>query len=547
MKTSYHFSPEWALLNHPSNQHYRSVRSNHIELMNMIAPKPKDKVDTPIPEHSPSKFFPTSSNWGRRKSVGNNFVEANSYLQLAKQMLDDLDWSLNQLSTIKTSMSVSDMARNKFKSMINKQFIISNTEDKEDSTNQKSNCQTQEFIFNTFLNRHSILSPSNTSPDWNTSHRRHSHDISLDYTVSPPTSGDHIPKFGISCNKEEELESVFMEMDNWGMDIFRLDEITDHQPLTAIVYRIFLDRNLLEDFKIPKKTCVMFLTALEASYLREVPYHNSKHAADVTQTTQVLLKMNTLEDVFTPLEILSALFAAAIHDAGHPGVTNQYLVNTSSELALLYNDESVLENYHVSTAFKILQKEECNILSSFGKQERQTFRKMVIDLVLATDMSKHMTLLADMKTMLETKTFTGTEDLKLDDYSDRMLVLQTLLHCADLSNPAKPLPLYVKWCGLIMEEFFQQGDKERKSNMEISPMCDRFNAAIERTQVGFIDFVVRPVWETWADLVNPDAQEILDTIESNKHYYQSKLGALRSRTTSWKKNSLKEEDEVDDE
>ena len=83
-------------------------------------------------------------------------------------------------------------------------------------------------------------------------------------------------------------------------------------------------------------------------------------------------------------------------------------------------------------------------------------------------------------------------------------------------------------------------------NMDISPMCDRFNAAIEKTQVGFIEFVVRPVWETWADLVNPDAQEILETLEKNKQYYQAKIGALRSRTTSsstMKKESFKEEDE----
>ena len=46
------------------------------------------------------------------------------------------------------------------------------------------------------------------------------------------------------------------------------------------------------------------------------------------------------QSVFTPLEIMSALFAAAIHDVDHPGVTNQYLVSTSSELAIIYNDES---------------------------------------------------------------------------------------------------------------------------------------------------------------------------------------------------------------
>ena len=442
--------------------------------------------------------------------------------------------------------------------MINEQLNVCNgvyTEagfDNED-VRQRSNHQTQEYILSTFLDREThlqkILSPSKTTPALQPpppgSLRTLRGSISLDCSLGPPTGGTYIPKFGITCENEEALETALSSMNKWGMDIFNLDEITNHQPLTALVYNIFQERDLLVTFKIPRKTCIMFLVALESAYLKEVPYHNSKHAADVTQTTQVLLNMNALEDVFTPLEILSVLFAAAVHDAGHPGFTNQYLVNTNSELALLYNDESVLENYHVSTAFQILQKEECNILANFSKEQRMSFRKIVIDLVLATDMSKHMTLLADMKTMLETKDFTGSNDLKLDDYSDRMLVLQTMLHCADLSNPAKPLPLYVAWCGLVMEEFFQQGDRERKMNIEISPMCDRFNAAIEKTQVGFIDFVVRPVWETWADLVNPDAQEILETLERNKNYYQAKIGALRSRTTSVRNDSFKEEDEDD--
>ena len=59
------------------------------------------------------------------------------------------------------------------------------------------------------------------------------------------------------------------------------------------------------------------------------------------------------QNVFTDLEILAAIFSCAIHDVDHPGLTNQYLINTSSELALMYNDESVLENHHLAVAFKV--------------------------------------------------------------------------------------------------------------------------------------------------------------------------------------------------
>merc|ERR1712038_1560207 len=98
-----------------------------------------------------------------------------------------------------------------------------------------------------------------------------------------------------------------------------------------------------------------------------------------------------------------------------------------------------------------------------------------------------------------------------------------MVHCADLSNPTKPLECYKVWVGRIMEEFFQQGDKEREAGLDISPMCDRYNATVEKSQVGFIGYIVHPLWETWADLVHPDAQDILDTLEDNRDWYQSQM------------------------
>ncbi|XP_053203195.1 cAMP-specific 3',5'-cyclic phosphodiesterase-like isoform X3 [Panonychus citri] len=343
-------------------------------------------------------------------------------------------------------------------------------------------------------------------------------------TLSHTNSLTKLPKFGVETIHEPELTKLFTDVNKWGLDVFKISEYSGCHPLTATMYTIFRERDLLKTFKISSKKFVACAITLEEHYLK-VPYHNSTHAADVTQSVHVLLLAPALESVFTDLEILAVLFSAAIHDIDHPGVTNQYLINTSSELALMYNDESILENHSLAVAFKILQDESTDIFDKLTKKQRQTLRKMTIDMVLATDMSKHLSLLADLKTMVETKKVAGSGFLLLDNYTERIQVLQNIIHCADLSNPTKPLNLYRRWVNMIFEESFMQGDKERAQGLDISPMCDRHNTVIEKYQVSFIDYIVHPLYETWADLVNPDAQDILDALEENRDWFQSQIPA----------------------
>ncbi|XP_063003341.1 3',5'-cyclic-AMP phosphodiesterase 4C [Elgaria multicarinata webbii] len=440
--------------------------------------------------------------------------------KLAIETLEELDWCLDQLETLQTRHSVSEMASNKFKRMLNRELThLSET--------SRSGNQVSEYISNTFLDKqHEVEIP--TSVPKEKDKEKKTQPMSQISGVkklmhSSSFSCAAIPRFGVKTDQEGLLAKELEDVNRWGLDVFKIAEYSGHRPLTVVMYSIFQERDLLKSFHIPADTFITFMMTLEDHYHPDVAYHNNVHAADVAQSTHVLLSMPALEAVFTDLEILAAIFAAAIHDVDHPGVSNQFLINTNSELALMYNDASVLENHHLAVGFKLLQEENCDIFQNLSKKQRQMIRKMAIDMVLATDMSKHMNLLADLKTMVETKKVTSLGVLLLDNYSDRIQVLQNIVHCADLSNPTKPLELYRQWTDRIMVEFFHQGDRERDKGMEISPMCDKHNASIEKSQVGFIDYIAHPLWETWADLVHPDAQEILDTLEDNREWYQSMI------------------------
>uniref|UniRef100_A0A8D0EDT2 Phosphodiesterase n=1 Tax=Salvator merianae TaxID=96440 RepID=A0A8D0EDT2_SALMN len=472
---------------------------------------------THLQERLGSKRSPGISNTLPATKVN---LSEDAYQKLALETLEELDWCLDQLETLQTRDSVSEMASNKFKRMLNRELThLSET--------SRSGNQVSEYICNTFLDKqHEVEIPTSVPKEKDKEKKKH-----LMCQISGVRKLMHgsnfsctsIPRFGVKTNQEELLAKELEEVNRWGLDVFKIDEYSGHRPLTVVMHRIFQERDLLKLFQIPADTFITYMMTLEDHYHADVAYHNNIHAADVAQSTHILLSMPALEAVFTDLEILAAIFAAAIHDVDHPGVSNQFLINTNSELALMYNDASVLENHHLAVGFKLLQEENCDIFQNLSKKQRQTLRKMAIDMVLATDMSKHMNLLADLKTMVETKKVTSLGVLLLDNYSDRIQVLQNIVHCADLSNPTKPLELYRQWTDRIMVEFFHQGDREREKGMEISPMCDKHNASIEKSQVGFIDYIAHPLWETWADLVHPDAQEILDTLEDNREWYQSMI------------------------
>ena len=63
------------------------------------------------------------------------------------------------------------------------------------------------------------------------------------------------------------------------------------------------------------------------------------------------------------------------------------------------------------------------------------------------------------------------------------------MYCADHSSPTKSSTLYFKNMANEMEEYYQQGDLERKLDFTVTPFFDRATCNPFKYQLGYIDVI----------------------------------------------------------
>lgn len=95
------------------------------------------------------------------------------------------------------------------------------------------------------------------------------------------------------------------------------------------------------------------------------------------------------------------LIAAMCHDVEHDGFTNTYHVNAITERAIRYHDKAVQENWHASTAVRMMSMPENDFLENVTANERSVFRYKVISMILATDMGSHQEHLDQFRNRIE--------------------------------------------------------------------------------------------------------------------------------------------------
>ena len=329
-------------------------------------------------------------------------------------------------------------------------------------------------------------------------------------------------------------------------NIFELKEIIGQDNVLPIMGKVILDSfGLYSDEIISTEKLDPFLVSISNQYYKTTLYHNSMHGADVTQSLCLYFLNSNAEEICQSLvlDLLGILIAALGHDLGHPGLTNLFHINSSSELAITYNDVSCLENFHTSKLFRTIRNPETDIFEKLSVQDYKTIRKRMIGNILSTDMANHGKIMTVIKSRIainkaENKTkfelLSGNEKTK---FEEQQSLFDFLIHSADLAHNTKLFNISLKWVELLSEEFWLQGDKEKSMNLPVSFLCDRDNYNIPNSQVGFIKGFIIPTFDCLINIF-PSLKYTMDNAKTNLKKWE-KLAA-KGRKKGWTPEKTKQ-------
>ncbi|XP_078505353.1 3',5'-cyclic-AMP phosphodiesterase 7B isoform X3 [Lissotriton helveticus] len=303
----------------------------------------------------------------------------------------------------------------------------------------------------------------------------------------------------------------------WNFDIFLFDRLTNGNSLVTLLCHLFNTHGLIHHFQLDMVKLHRFLVLVQEDYHSQNPYHNAVHAADVTQAMHCYLKEPKLAGFLTPLDIMLGLLAAAAHDVDHPGVNQPFLIKTKHHLANLYQNVSVLENHHWRSTVGMLR--ESRLLAHLPKEVTQDIEQQLGSLILATDINRQNEFLSRLKAHLD------NQNLSLEDAGHRHFMLQIALKCADICNPCRIWDLSRLWSERVCEEFYRQGDLEKKFELEISPLCNQQKDSIPSIQIGFMTYIAEPLFDEWVRFTGGTrlSENMLSHLRKNKAIWRELL------------------------
>lgn len=334
-------------------------------------------------------------------------------------------------------------------------------------------------------------------------------------------------------------------------DIFVFqNKVTYINVLPIMGYIILETLGLIDKKIISTKKLDSFLYTVSKNYKQTTLYHNGLHGADVAQSLCIFILNSNAEEICetSVLDLLGLIVSALGHDLGHPGLNNNFHINAGTDLGITYNDASCLENYHSSYLFRILRKEENNIIEKLSVNNYKNLRKRMIAQILATDMANHGENISLIRTKVNTwkeegqprfNLLSGNEKTK---FEEQQLLLNYLIHMADLGHNCKKYEISIQWVKLLTEEFWRQGDLEKKKGLPISFLCDRDKIDVPSSQVNFLKGFILSSFDCLVAIF-PKLKYTIENAENNIKTWQKLQN--EKRMLGWSPKKKKEQENKD--
>ncbi|CAE6369823.1 unnamed protein product [Rhizoctonia solani] len=265
------------------------------------------------------------------------------------------------------------------------------------------------------------------------------------------------------------------------------------------------------------------------------------------------------------VDVFALLLAAVGHDVGHPGLSNAFMTNADTPLSRVFDHKSSLEQLHCALLLRLMHKYGMGHLlgtrpslptktpsggkaglvsyasspglnATYQQQQKSSnesglrqphgFRWLLVQTVLATDMSVHFDWIKRFKEYASSDSTGGLRKVPEDE--ERLMICQALIKCGDISNPTRPHGVSEHWSRVLLEEWACQATFEQELDLPITVVnVDIANGAKQQAQgqVNFIDIFTQPLFDATADVI-PQLSPIKEQCATNRKLWQARMDSL---------------------
>lgn len=320
-------------------------------------------------------------------------------------------------------------------------------------------------------------------------------------------------QYHMNCNEEnlaELLKNPHIPQDQIPVDFYRYDFCCyDHDDKLPRLFILMIEKCFGPHTFELQKLCRFILT-VRKNY-RPVEYHNWQHGFHVAHC--VWRMISTHPDKFTMTEKMALIIAGVCHDLDHRGYNNEFFKKLKLPLAALYST-SVMEQHHYKQTITILHSDGNDIFSFLTADQHKAVLDMIKNNIIATDLALYFGKQKFLSGLIEKNAFS------MEELEHRETLFSVMMTGADLCACAKPWETQMWTTEILYEEFYKQGDEEKRQGVVPLPMMDRANKdEIPKQQIGFINFICIPLFSTLVALL-PGTKPLLDGCKVNKENWE---------------------------